>query len=184
MSLALSRTLSLSLSHARVLFVSLSVARSHQHPDLCSSYPEAYPPNSATKTTSWDMSGIDQYMSDFCAATKHGDCSETNIFIGPLPPWLYHTSLTDLSICNASNPASCTGELVDPSGRAAGEYYSRIVSWFTRGYLIDEFGNNHTGGHHFNFTHWEVLNEPNLHLFHSMTLLSASSVLYCNRVLF
>lgn len=27
--------------------------------------------------------------------------------------------------------------------------------------MADEYGKNHTGGHHFNWTIWEVLNEPN-----------------------
>jgi hypothetical protein len=44
---------------------------------------------------------------------------------------------------------------------AAGEYFSRIVSYFTKGSFTDEYGVTHGGGHHFNFTLWEVLNEPN-----------------------
>jgi hypothetical protein len=55
-----------------------------------SSYQEPYPPDTASNSTSWGhlMSGIDPFVVDFCAATKLGDCSDTIIFIGPLPPWL------------------------------------------------------------------------------------------------
>ena len=45
----------------------------------------------------------------------------------------------------------------EATGRQAGEYYSRIISWFTKGFMVDEYGHEHTGGHHFNFTYWEVL---------------------------
>eukprot|EP00729_Bicosta_minor_P021470 gene21470-25118_t len=137
-------------------------------------YPEPYPPNLAAKTTSWNMSRIDQYVVDFCAATKGGDCHETIIFIGPLPPWFYYaapgggmgrsTSTSgNKAICNATDPKYCAGPLVDPSGKAAGEYYSRIISWFMKGGFTDELGRVHTGGHHFNFQFWEVLNEPDLY---------------------
>lgn len=138
-------------------------------------YPEPYPPNLAAKTTSWNMSRIDQYVVDFCAATKGGDCHETIIFIGPLPPWFYYaapgggmgrsTSTSgNKAICNATDPKYCAGPLVDPSGKAAGEYYSRIISWFMKGGFTDELGRVHTGGHHFNFQFWEVLNEPDLYV--------------------
>jgi hypothetical protein len=128
-----------------------------------SAYPEPYPPNNATHSTSWAhlLSGIDPFVVDFCAATKFGDCSDTIIFIGPLPPWLFHTSMNNHTVCTATDSTHCTGALIDPSGRQAGEYFSRIVSWFTKGGFVDEFGVAHTSNHHYNFTLWEVLNEPN-----------------------
>eukprot|EP01045_Picozoa_sp_COSAG04_P004082 COSAG04_NODE_173_length_21572_cov_104.574256_18_plen_238_part_00 len=33
-------------------------------------YPEPHPPDAASRTTSWNMSGIEQYVVDFCAATR------------------------------------------------------------------------------------------------------------------
>ena len=47
----------------------------------------------------------------------------------------------------------------DPSGVEAGDYFSRIVSWYTKGGLTDEAGVWHPSGHHFKWTNWEVLNE-------------------------
>ena len=127
-----------------------------------SAYPEPFPPNNATRTTSWShLLSIDDYVVDFCAATKNGDCSDTIIFIGPLPPWLFHTSPTNAAVCTATDSNQCSGSLVDPSGAEAGEYFSRVISWFCKGGFVDEFGVKHTSGHHFNFTLWEVLNEAN-----------------------
>jgi hypothetical protein len=114
------------------------------------------------------MAGIDAFVSDFCAATKGGDCSQTIMFIGPLPPWFFHPTPTSPAVCNATDSHSCTGPLIDPTGRQAGEYYSRIVSWFTKGFLIDEMGTKIAGGHHFKFTYWEVLNEPNLYAHYNL----------------
>jgi hypothetical protein len=99
-----------------------------------SAYPEPYPPDHTSRTTSWShlLSGIDPFVVDFCAATKFGDCSDTIIFIGPLPPWLFYTSPKNRTVCTAADSRSCVGALIDPSGRTAGEYFSRIISWFTK----------------------------------------------------
>ena len=129
-------------------------------------YPEPYPPNATDRTTSWDMDGIDQYVEDFCASTHRGDCSGHVFFLGPLPPWMWHTSPTNSSVCTARDPRTCTGPLIDKTAKQAGEYYSRIVSWYNRGWLVDEFGTRHVSRRtrNFNITHWEVLNEPALYV--------------------
>ena len=131
--------------------------------DALELYPEPYAPNTAANTTSWNMSGIEQYVVDFCAATVGGDCHDTILFVGPLPPWFYYQTESMQQECQAEDPAACTGPLVDPTGKAAGGYYSRIVSYFTNGGFTDELGTVHTGGHHFKFRFWEVLNEPDLY---------------------
>ena len=78
------------------------------------------------------------------------------IYVGPVPAWMFYFSPNSTTVCNLTqvqgNPVGCRGQLVDPSGRQAGEYFSRIVSWFTKGYLVDEYGQRHEGGHRFNFT--------------------------------
>lgn len=48
-----------------------------------------------------------------------------------------------------------------------GDYYARLVSWYTRGGFTDENGKWHESGRHFNFPYWEVLNDPELE--HAMT---------------
>ena len=57
-------------------------------------YPEPHAPNAATKTTSWNMSGIEQYVVDFCAGTRGGDCHETVVFVGPSIPKSASRSVT------------------------------------------------------------------------------------------
>eukprot|EP01045_Picozoa_sp_COSAG04_P004083 COSAG04_NODE_173_length_21572_cov_104.574256_19_plen_129_part_00 len=54
---------------------------------------------------------------------------------------------------------ACGGFLVDPTAVAAGEYYSRIVSYFNEGSFVDEYGKRHVfGGKRLKITNWEVLN--------------------------
>ena len=48
---------------------------------------------------------------------------------------------------------------IDPTGKQAGEYFSRIIAWYTKGGFTDELGVHHRSGHHFRWTNWEVLNE-------------------------
>ena len=94
--------------------------------DNISAYPAPLPPDPSTRTTSWNLRGIDEYVTDFCGATN--GCQSTIIFIGPLPPWFFHPHVGSAAVCNATDSGQCTGPLIDPSGKQAGEYYSRIVS--------------------------------------------------------
>lgn len=125
-----------------------------------SACPEPTAPDPKAKTTSWRFD-IDEFVTDFCGATKGGDCRDTVMYLGPLPPFFFYEKPKSSVVCNANDSSLCTGPLIDSSGEQAGQYFRRIVSHFTKGFFLDEFGNNITGGHHFNFTHWEVLNEPN-----------------------
>jgi hypothetical protein len=58
-------------------------------------------------------------------------------------------------------------ELRDPSLRELGDYYARLVSWYTLGGFTDELGRKHASGHHFPIDYWEVLNEVDFE--HNMT---------------
>jgi hypothetical protein len=49
--------------------------------------------------------------------------------------------------------------LRDPTGKELGDYYARLVSWYTRGGFTDEHGERHQSGYHYSFPIWEVLNE-------------------------
>merc|ERR1712183_1212004 len=42
---------------------------------------------------------------------------------------------------------------------ALGDYYGRLLAWYTRGGFEDEFGNFHASPHKLNITIWEVFNE-------------------------
>ena len=81
------------------------------------------------------------------AAGPAGQCG----YFGPAPPApppVPFPGITSLPV----------GPL-DPTGKQAGEYFSRIISWFTKGEFTDELGVVHKGGHHYAWRHWEVLNE-------------------------
>ena len=43
-----------------------------------------------------------------------------------------------------------------------GDYYARLLSWYTKGGFTDELGKRHESGHHYSIPYWEVLNEPDL----------------------
>jgi hypothetical protein len=39
------------------------------------------------------------------------------------------------------------------------DYYRRVVSWYTAGGFVDEYGKFHESQHHYDLPYWEVLNE-------------------------
>jgi hypothetical protein len=53
-------------------------------------------------------------------------------------------------------------ELRDPSGKELADYCARLVSWYTRGGFVDEYGKRHESGHHYQVDWGEVLNEPDI----------------------
>lgn len=118
---------------------------------------ELKPPTSAG--TSWDFSLIDPMTKDFLAATA-GHTTVMNF--STIPAWLFQT---DKPVAYPANPNQVDWNytqgthLVDPSGKQLGDYYGRLVSWYTRGGFTDENGVRHTSGYHYSFPIWEVLNE-------------------------
>jgi len=50
-------------------------------------------------------------------------------------------------------------EFRDASLKEVGDYYARLVSWYTQGGFTDEYGKRHDSGHHYKIPIWEVLNE-------------------------
>ena len=121
---------------------------------------ELEPPTS--NTTSWNFTLIDPIIEDFMAAT--GGHNVVMNF-STIPAWLFKTSQP---VRYPSDPNQVYWsytqgtELKDPSGRQLGDYYARLVSWYTRKGFIDENGKEHTSGYHYSFPIWEVLNEPDL----------------------
>ncbi len=118
---------------------------------------ELEPPTSAG--TSWDFSLIDPMVKDFVEAT--GD-APTVMNFSTIPAWLFKT---DKPVTYPADPNGLGWEytqgteLRDPTGRELGEYYARLVSWYTNGGFTDENGKTHTSGLHYHFPIWEVLNE-------------------------
>ncbi|MGC9198906.1 MAG: GH39 family glycosyl hydrolase [Acidobacteriaceae bacterium] len=118
---------------------------------------ELKPPTATT--TSWDFSLIDPMTKDFLAAT---DGHPTVMNFSTIPAWLFKTKQP---VTYPKDPDQADWnytqgtQLVDPSGKQLGDYYARLVSWYTRGGFTDELGKVHTSGYHYTFPIWEVLNE-------------------------
>lgn len=118
---------------------------------------ELEPPTSSG--TSWDFSLIDPITRAFLDATAG---HSTIMNFSTIPAWLFKTPKP---VRYPSNPNAVDWhytqgtELADPSGKALGAYYARLVSWYTKGGFTDENGKVHTSGYHYTFPYWEVLNE-------------------------
>jgi len=112
--------------------------------------------------TSWDFSLIDPMTIDFLEATK-GRSPMLNF--STIPAWMFKT---DKPVTYPDDPDQVVWdytqgtELVDPTGKQVGEYYARLLSWYTKGGFFDELGKWHESGHHFDIPYWEVMNEPDL----------------------
>ena len=111
------------------------------------------------EATSWDFSLIDPMTKDFLAATE-GHSTVMNF--STIPAWLFKT---DKPVTYPADPDQVYWdytqgtELKDPSGKELGDYYARLVSWYTKGGFTDENGKQHSSGYHYSFPIWEVLNE-------------------------
>lgn len=109
--------------------------------------------------TSWDFTYIDPVTKDFLAATEG---HSTIINFSTIPAWMFKT---DKPVTYPDDPNQVFWdytqgkELRDPTCKELGDYYARLVSWFTRGGFTDENGKRHESGYHYHFPYWEVLNE-------------------------
>jgi hypothetical protein len=125
------------------------------------SVPEINAPvtNSSGCFSSWDFSFADQLMEDFFQSTPN---VSHIINFSTTPDWMWvldspytypeDVNQTDFSYNNGTR-------LRDPSFKEVGDYYARLVSWYTRGGFVDECGVYHPSGHHYGIEYWEVLNE-------------------------
>lgn len=117
--------------------------------------------------TSWDFSLIDPMTKEFFAATAG---HPTVMNFSTIPTWLFKT---DKPVTYPADPNQVDWhytqgtELRDPSGKALGDYYARLVSWYADGGFTDENGVRHESGYHYKLPIWEVLNEVDFE--HSMT---------------
>jgi Glycosyl hydrolases family 39 len=126
---------------------------------------ELQPPTA--EHTSWDFTYIDPVTKDFLAATEG---HSTIINFSTIPAWMFKT---DKPVTYPDDPNQVFWnytqgtELRDPTGKELGDYYARLVSWYTRGGFTDENGKRHESGYHYHFPYWEVLNEVDFE--HQMT---------------
>jgi len=125
------------------------------YPDPKLAVAELYPPQNGK--TSWNFSLLDPPLEEFLHATV-GHPSIINF--STIPEWMFKTE-------KPVDPLKATwdysqGSRLRVSLKELGDYYARLVSWYTQGGFRDEDGKWHESGHHFNFPYWEVLNEPEL----------------------
>jgi hypothetical protein len=119
---------------------------------------ELEPP--AAGKTSWDFTRIDPMTKDFLAATQG---HPVILNFSTMPAWLFKSEKPITYPADADQPYwdyTQGSELVDPTGKQLGDYYGRLVSWYTKGGFTDENGVRHDSGYHFTIPVWEVLNEP------------------------
>ena len=117
--------------------------------------------------TYWDFSLIDPMTVDFLHATEG---HPVILNFSTIPAWMFKTPLPVEYPDDPDQPVwkyTQGTELRDPTMRELGEYYARLVSWYTLGGFTDELGMRHESGHHFKIDYWEVLNEVDFE--HDMT---------------
>jgi hypothetical protein len=90
--------------------------------------------------SSWDCTTPDEMMEDFWEAVD-GDSTEAIPNFSTQPSWLY----------DKNNKADL---------QALGDYYGRLLAWYTNGTVTDECGVIHSSSHRYNITRWEIFNEP------------------------
>jgi hypothetical protein len=118
---------------------------------------ELEPP--ADGKTSWDFSLIDPMMEDFMNA-QEGHSVVINF--STIPQWMFKT---EKPVPYPADPEQVTWdyekgtEFRDASLKEVGDYYARLVSWYTKGGFTDEYGKRHESGHQYKIQYWEVLNE-------------------------
>lgn len=121
---------------------------------------ELKPPNA--EKTYWDFSLIDPIVLDFLEATK-GHAAVLNF--STIPQWMFKT---DKPVKYPDDPDKIDfgygggNEMRDTTLKELGDYYARVVSWYSKGGFTDELGKYHKSGHHYAIPYWEVLNEPEL----------------------
>jgi len=109
--------------------------------------------------TSWDFTQLDPLMEDFMAA----QAGRSVIINFSTPPnWLYKA----LRSLYPDNPLGLMwnyeqgNQLVEQTAHQFGDYYGRLLAWYTDGGFVDEQGGRHVSGHFYNISMWECLNEP------------------------
>lgn len=112
--------------------------------------------------TFWDFSLIDPLVIDFMKA-QQGRSVVMNF--STIPAWMFVTPTPKSYPSDPDETAWTYGgafepdPLRDPSLKELADYYGRLVSWYTRGFFVDELGQRHESGYNFHFDYWEVLNE-------------------------
>eukprot|EP00117_Sycon_ciliatum_P012977 scpid82919/ scgid13829/ Beta-galactosidase 9 len=110
--------------------------------------------------TYYDFDLINQMLEDFMNATSN---HSVIINFSTIPEWMYKDKdrVKYPDDPNQIAPYSLGTELVDPTAKQVGDYYGRLVSWYTQGGFVDEYGVERRSPYHYDFQYWECLNEVN-----------------------
>ena len=118
--------------------------------------------------TSWDFSLIDPMTEDFMRAMEG---RPVMMDFSTIPAWMF---VTDKPVPYEQDPDKLVRgygtqgtELRDASLKELGDYYARLLQWYTKGGFTDEYGKRHVSNHRYDFAMWEVFNEPEIE--HRMT---------------
>ena len=124
--------------------------------------------NATKRHTYWNFTLPDQMMLDYWRAVDGEARPQIPNFSTP-PSWLYsNTTWAYNGPCTGDGPDHCTygGYEQGPAPASArggvdalGDYYGRLLAWYTRGGFHDEYGDWVGPGHRLNITLWEVFNE-------------------------
>lgn len=116
----------------------------------------------AATTTAWDFSSVDPVTEDVMQVTA-GRPVVMNF--ANIPEWMFKRAEPVRYPADPNErfwKYNQGGELRDPTGKEAADYFARVVSWYTKGGFKDEVGKWHESGHHYKIDYWEVLNEPDI----------------------
>eukprot|EP00041_Stephanoeca_diplocostata_P025211 m.655786 g.655786 ORF g.655786 m.655786 type:complete len:443 (+) comp22698_c0_seq27:1120-2448(+) len=124
--------------------------------------------NQSKQHTYWNFTLLDHQMLDVWTAVQGDTRPQIPNFSTP-PTWLYDlTSWGYSTVCTGNGSDGClspgyekgTAPATAHGGLPAlGDYYGRLLAWYMRGGMYDEYGEFHASGHRLNITVWEVYNE-------------------------
>ncbi len=109
--------------------------------------------------TYWDFTYIDPILEDFLEATNgHSQI----VMFSTQPVWLFKLDQSHLYPDNATAvdwdyPQG--SQLIDDTMQALGNYYGRLMAWYTKGGFIDEYGQKHVSNYAYDWEYTEIFNE-------------------------
>ena len=116
---------------------------------------ELRPPD-ATQTY-WDFSLLDPLVEDFYNASNGHPAVW---MFSTIPQWMF---TTPKPVAYPDDPNQVVWDYTQGTElrdlKALGDYYARVVSWYTQGGFTDELGKFHSSGHHYDIRYWEIFNE-------------------------
>lgn len=115
--------------------------------------------NPPQNNTYWNFAHLDPMFDDFLTAT---DGHSRIVSFSTQPSWLFEQDTPHIYPDNATYTDwgyVVGSKLVDDSMQQLGDYYGRLVAWYTRGGFIDEYGLKRDSEHEYDWDYTEIFNE-------------------------